>query len=370
MRSGWGCIDPCHCQARLAGPRGACVQYRATVCYFPAEPWTRIAFSESPAAIDVRPASDKAEMSIYLALRSISTLYSKDSREPTSRNIMLKINSFPGGPNSASDIRNFFGANLRQLTERAGSVSETCRRLGINRTQFNRYLNGEAFPRPDVLARICTYFDVDANIMIRPLSEVSLSLNPLLASLHRLADPLPGEVYSVPETVCPTGIYRIWRRSFMWREHALASTCRIWREGNVTCWKTYEPTAPNPLYLEGQPMMPERRSGNPVLMRPYLGYVLNVNTSLCILSAAPESSPVMRMTTLRGGFDGMPQTYAGIATLMQAPQAVSLTTVPVVMQHLEISWRELLSEMRGQCFFRREELPPRLARYLFDTAVL
>ena len=30
-------------------------------------------------------------------------------------------------------------------------LTELCREIGVNRTQFNRYLSGNAFPRPDVL---------------------------------------------------------------------------------------------------------------------------------------------------------------------------------------------------------------------------
>ena len=51
-----------------------------------------------------------------------------------------------------------FGRNLRLLGQPYASVSALCRELGINRTQFNRYLSGESFPRPDILQRICAYF--------------------------------------------------------------------------------------------------------------------------------------------------------------------------------------------------------------------
>ncbi len=73
---------------------------------------------------------------------------------------------------SPAKLRRMFGANLRQLAQRYPSVSELCRQLGINRTQFNRYLAGESFPRPDILDRICQFFDVDARILLKPLDEI------------------------------------------------------------------------------------------------------------------------------------------------------------------------------------------------------
>ena len=64
-----------------------------------------------------------------------------------------------------------FGANLRSLSKDYVSVSELSRQLGINRTQFNRYLAGESFPRPDVLARICGFFKVDARMLLEPVEK-------------------------------------------------------------------------------------------------------------------------------------------------------------------------------------------------------
>lgn len=66
-------------------------------------------------------------------------------------------------------LRAIFGTNLRKLSARAPSIAELSRDLGINRTQFNRYLQGEAFSRPDVLDKICRYFGVDARILLEPL---------------------------------------------------------------------------------------------------------------------------------------------------------------------------------------------------------
>ena len=59
---------------------------------------------------------------------------------------------------SPIELRAVFGQNLRILCQKHSSISSICRDLGINRTQFNRYLSGESFPRPDVLHKICIFF--------------------------------------------------------------------------------------------------------------------------------------------------------------------------------------------------------------------
>lgn len=70
-------------------------------------------------------------------------------------------------------VNDIFGTNLRTLVDRrGGNVTATCREIGINRTQFNRYIGMESWPRPDVLKRICDFFDVDARVLLQPLAEI------------------------------------------------------------------------------------------------------------------------------------------------------------------------------------------------------
>ncbi len=87
---------------------------------------------------------------------------------------------------SPAELRSLFGDNLRRLSHRYPSVSEMCRQLGINRTQFNRYLGGESFPRPDVLDRMCRFFGVDARILLKPLDEIEAAAEqPALDTINR-----------------------------------------------------------------------------------------------------------------------------------------------------------------------------------------
>ena len=67
--------------------------------------------------------------------------------------------------------RDVFAKNLRQLIEQKceNNVSNACREMGLNRTQFNRYLSGASWPRPDALIVIVEYFGVDANILLHEM---------------------------------------------------------------------------------------------------------------------------------------------------------------------------------------------------------
>lgn len=64
-----------------------------------------------------------------------------------------------------------FSLNLRLLTDHYKSVADVCRRIGINRSQFNKYLGGRSSPSRHVFKRICDFFGVEDYEMLLPHAE-------------------------------------------------------------------------------------------------------------------------------------------------------------------------------------------------------
>lgn len=64
-----------------------------------------------------------------------------------------------------------FAANLKLLCSYKASISQVCRDLGINRSQFNRYLAGSSAPRPGLLRKVCDYFGVEPYEVLLPAEE-------------------------------------------------------------------------------------------------------------------------------------------------------------------------------------------------------
>ncbi|MDG9930222.1 MULTISPECIES: helix-turn-helix transcriptional regulator [unclassified Pseudomonas] len=61
------------------------------------------------------------------------------------------------------------GNNLKLLCSHYRSIAEVCRKLAINRAQFNKYLGGQSRPTPYNLKRICDFFGVeDYELMLPP----------------------------------------------------------------------------------------------------------------------------------------------------------------------------------------------------------
>ena len=62
----------------------------------------------------------------------------------------------------------FWSENLRYLCGFHPSISEVCRRLGINRQQFNKYLSGQVRPSRYNLRRIADFFGIEPSDLDAP----------------------------------------------------------------------------------------------------------------------------------------------------------------------------------------------------------
>jgi transcriptional regulator with XRE-family HTH domain len=144
----------------------------------------------------------------------------------------------PARQRSPSELRNMFGQNLKDLAREYASVSELSRQLGINRTQFNRYLSGESFPRPDVLERICNFFNTDARILLEPAANLKKGFDPL--GSDALKEFITPGIANIPQESFPSGFYRFSRRSFVNNEQFVAGLVRVNREEGATFIRGFE----------------------------------------------------------------------------------------------------------------------------------
>ncbi len=164
---------------------------------------------------------------------------------------------------SPAELRSMFGANLRQLSREYPSISELSRQLGINRTQFNRYLAGESFPRPDVLSRMCDFFGVDALVILEPVDQI-VQRDEIMSG-PVLGDFLGTSVQQVSEHLFPSGFYRFSRRSFLDPEQFVIGLVRVWREGQATYVRGLEARAA--MLAQGLPLTREAREFKGLVMQ-------------------------------------------------------------------------------------------------------
>lgn len=162
-----------------------------------------------------------------------------------------------------------FGTNLRILSAQYASISDLARQLGINRTQFNRYLSGESFPRPDVLARICGFFGVDARVLLEPVGQFGAGNDPIANSY--LKDFLATGAFDLPERTFPSGFYRFSRRSFTSPTVFVLGIVHVHRRGQTTFIRGFE--SPQAMEIQGLPSTLRTREYRGVVMRQEDGIV-------------------------------------------------------------------------------------------------
>ncbi|MBP1883392.1 helix-turn-helix domain-containing protein [Sinorhizobium mexicanum] len=133
-----------------------------------------------------------------------------------------------------------FVTNLRFACATRRSISQICREIGINRQQFNRYINGEARPSPHNVARIVAFFGV---------STQDFSLSPKLFEArmtrperHRLEagqllEGFPGDAAALRRHL---GYYQTYHLSLSWPGFIVCSCAHIYEEGGSIRVKSIE----------------------------------------------------------------------------------------------------------------------------------
>lgn len=69
------------------------------------------------------------------------------------------------------DRAQIFAANLRHLCDQRGSISLVCRKMKINRQQFNKYLSGKHVPSSANVRSIAEHFGLSPEVLFSPSAE-------------------------------------------------------------------------------------------------------------------------------------------------------------------------------------------------------
>lgn len=245
---------------------------------------------------------------------------------------------------SPAQLRAMFGANLRQLSASYPSISDLSRQLGINRTQFNRYLAGESFPRPDVLARICSFFNVDARVLLEPVDEIGSKDDPISNPFLRNFVG-PGARGVTPENF-PSGFYRFSRRSFVDLDIFVVGLVHIRREGVNTFLRGFE--ARDAMRLQDLPMGAAERE--------FRGLVMQQEDGIAIVAARSNSMTcsfnyLSRAASFTNNF------WVGYATRTVPEATGGMRVTRMVYEHLGNTAAQAITPARGCGFCSDDALP-------------
>ncbi len=247
--------------------------------------------------------------------------------------------------NNPAQIRTIFGDNLRLLAQDEPSITILASKLGINRTQFNRYLSGESFPRPDILSRICRYFNLDARILLEPLAEITPSRSPSLGNY--MNEFLVSNTQAIPESLFPSGFYSFTRRSFIDRSIFVLGLVYIFRDGEATFLRGYETL--EAMKMQSLPTAPK--------LREFRGVVLQQEEGIAIIAARKNAMTssfnyLSRAASFGNNF------WVGYITRTIPEDAAGLRVTRLVYEHLSQDAATVLQASRAKGFYPIEKLAP------------
>ena len=249
-------------------------------------------------------------------------------------------------------LRAVFGDNLKKLTSPFPSVASLCRELGINRTQFNRYLAAESFPRPDVLHKICTFFNVDARILLEPVEQITNKPADLFG--HPAVQNYLGKtVDPVTEDELPNGFYRFSRPSFVEDDRFVVGMFWVFREDGRAFVRGFElPEAMN-----------DQGLSSTTYNREFRGITLKQEQGL-VLIAARRGASTCSFSYLAQAPSFHNNFWEGYATRTATESITGKRVVRFVVEHIQGGWKEALKMARNSGFCDVSQLPGYHARLM------
>lgn len=249
-------------------------------------------------------------------------------------------------------ISAIFAKNLQDLVSDRASISSVCRDLDINRTQFNRYLSGESHPRPEVLAKICDYFDYDARILLTPLAEIQRE-NRTGWPYAPYPDPFQVHRGDFDHGRLPDGLYQLILPNMVAPGLMVVELARFFTTASGMKGLQYGAHKP---YLESIGVSTRWCD------RKLTAYVQQHIDGVSILATDPNSRMLM-LCFFTYGFRGNPAIYTGYAALTQAKGEMQSQVQPFVLRRLPRDCSATLAERRKHKEFRFDSLPESLQQY-------
>lgn len=256
-----------------------------------------------------------------------------------------------------------FGKNLRLLSSQRQSLARVAEDLGISRVQFQRYLRGESFPKPNLLRRICIYFDVDARIMLDPLTDRLMADMRTARHVEKerldtqmwqigLQHALPDYDYFGAANTLSNGLHGIWRHSFLRPGMIVRTLVQVSEHQGVKLLRGYD--APQ-LYPKG----------TPIRLREYRGLTLRMPNGYALLffHAHPQAS----MSVAYIGADiplNLPDHWYGFAAIARSEVAGVGRASRLVMRKMPTRTSDLLRMAHEPAFLLPSEVPLDIREYL------
>jgi len=258
---------------------------------------------------------------------------------------------------AASQLREVFRLKLRFAVEKVGSIKAACALIGVNRTQFNRYLGGQSMPRPELLFQFCEKLSLPMEWFFDPSEDFATSL-----SEHQfgkeMSQMVQGHLFRVSEEMMPDGFYLLWKGMF---EAPWPYECLLVQVCTVNGVKIMRLNLIRRLKAAGvlEKIERDRLHINMMVMRSVNGInltsmegKLNHVRSIFVRPSAPGLVGGSTVSFLGAGISG---SFGG---------AVRSSLVPVMIEQVYPTTKEVLTAARSVRGYEESDLPPHIRAVL------
>ncbi|HSY27722.1 MAG TPA: helix-turn-helix transcriptional regulator [Burkholderiaceae bacterium] len=218
-----------------------------------------------------------------------------------------------------------FCENLRFACGYYRSVAEVCRKLEINRAQFNRYLNGSTTPSSFILQKICDFFGLEPTEIYLPhnqfrkLIEVRQEQKPTYAPyvehVERLQEQSQGKFDRY------LGYYFEYYNSMTVYGRVIRGLVRIFKEGNGVYYERFE-------------RFPQHANLGEVYRMKYLGCAFYLNDRIFLVDYESLSDSEITQTVLFPDYKKKLQRLSGLMLGVSSGNQRPIACARIVFEYL------------------------------------
>ena len=263
---------------------------------------------------------------------------------------------------SPRQLRENLSRRLSIAVEKVGSVTEISQMIGVNRTQFSRYLSGKSMPRPDVLYQLSVQLKLPLEWFFS--SEVSSGSEAAVLQFgNAMAELVRGRSFQIMDDIVLDGFYLLWKGMFNQQHGAEALICSVNSCAGV---KKIKLSVRRTLASDGEIDAPvtENQFINGVMFKSSEGVLMLCSESrFNIMWAGYVQKAYLRQS--RGGGENL------IGTLTQYRPAGrgAVSLVPMLLEKISDTEGKVLSAARRSTRYAIEDIPPHIQTYFKTVEV-
>ncbi|MFN3984621.1 MAG: helix-turn-helix domain-containing protein [Rhodocyclaceae bacterium] len=238
---------------------------------------------------------------------------------------------------AAHDAADDFCRNLRHACGYYPSIAQVCRKLDINRPQFNKYLSGASRPSAHTLQRICDFFGVEVYEIWLPHARFAQLLSVRPAPAARAGRDQHGRDFGAQVEALQRqsrggldkylGFYFEYYYSMAFPGLVLRSLFYLYRDGDAVCYRR----------IERLSRLGRRASG---YRCRYLGVALHLNERIFLLDhetlTGNELSETILFPTYKSRVSHLAGLKIGVSASDRREPACARVVLEALGQHIDV----------------------------------